>query len=673
MRWEMRGMTTYKSTCPLNCWDNCGFVVEVEDGKIVKIDGDKEHPITKGKICGRGRMLEARTNSDDRVLYPLKKIDGEFQRITWEQALTEISDKLADVKQTFGSTAVLHSHDYANGGLLTKIANRFFNSFGGATELIGSICWGSGIEAQNWDFGNAASHAPEDIYNSKNVIIWGRNVTRTNMHLFGYLQEVRKKGVKIIVIDPIYNGTAKIADSYISITPGMDGFLAIGIMKELIRLDLQDKTFLEKYTVGYEDLVEIIDSISIQKIEKLTNVPRETITKLAHVYGEGPTATYMGLGMQRYANGGNTIRLIDALVAVSGNVGIPGGGANFGNTQVGQSFDSGALTLPEKKKESRAFVMTEQAEKILTATEPPIKMIMVSCGNPLTQVPNTALVQEAFHSVDSIVVLEQFMTDTARLADYVLPSATVFEEEDIYYSSMFHHYVNYGPKLVEARGEAKSDVWIWTELAKRLGFGEDFNYTREEFIKMGLGSLQDEGITFETIKENSHVPLPVNLVPWHDFQFTTPSGKFEFTSAIGEMKGYDGRLQLSYPRESVYTDKELARKYPYSLLTIHPLRSNHSQHYHLIESLQTVKVEVSKDIAENLGLLPNDIVRVFNERGEIKGKVQILKESSPNIVCIDEGQWHIFGGSVNSLTPHEVSDNGLGSSLYDCLVGIEKV
>ncbi|THE10843.1 oxidoreductase [Bacillus timonensis] len=669
----MSGLATFKSACPLNCWDSCGFVVEVEDGKIIKIDGDKEHPITKGKICGRGRMLEARTNSDQRILYPLKKIDGEFQRITWEQALTEISAKLADVKQKYGSTAVLHSHDYANGGLLTKIPDRFFNCFGGSTELIGSICWGSGIEAQNWDFGNAASHAPEDIYNSKNVVIWGRNVTRTNMHLFAYLQEVKKKGVNLIVIDPIYNGTAKIAHSYISITPGMDGFLAIGIMKEMLRLGLQNQDFIETYTIGFEDLVDVINSVSMEQIEEITNVPRETITNLAYVYSDGPTATYMGLGMQRYANGGNTIRLIDALVASSGNVGIPGGGANFGNTQVGRSFDSAALTLPERKQETRTFVMAEQAEKILTASEPPIKMIMVSCGNPLTQVPNTALVEEAFRSVDTVVVLEQFMTDTARMADYVLPSATVFEEEDIYYSSMYHHFVNYGPKLVEARGEAKSDVWIWTELAKRLGFGEDFDYTREEFIKMGLGSLQDEGITFDIIKEKNHVPLPVQLVPWHDYQFETRSKKFEFTSSLGETKGYDGRLKISYPRESIHSNQSLAQKYPYSLLTIHPLRSNHSQNYHLIEGLQSVKVEVSKDIAEIKGLEPNDSVKVFNDRGEITGKVQILKDSAQNIVCIDEGQWHLFGGSVNQLTSHEVSDNGLGSTLYDCLVGIEKI
>ncbi|MFS0865543.1 molybdopterin-dependent oxidoreductase [Fredinandcohnia sp. 179-A 10B2 NHS] len=666
-------MATFKSACPLNCWDSCGFVVEVEDGKIVKIEGDKDHPITKGKICGRGRMLEKRTNSPDRVLYPLKNINGEFHKITWEQALTEISEKFVDIKHKYGTTAVLHSHDYANGGLLTKIAERFFNCYGGVTEVIGSICWGAGIEAQNWDFGNACSHAPEDIYNSKNIVIWGRNVTRTNMHLFGFLQEVKKKGANIIVIDPMYNGTAKIANSYIPITPGMDGFLAIGIIKEIVRLEKEDKEFIQNHSVGYSDLLKVIESISLEEIEEITNVSRETILELAHIYSNGPTATYMGLGMQRYANGGNTIRLIDALVAVSGNIGIAGGGANFGNTQVGQSFDSSALTLPERKQASRSFTMMEQAEGILTANDPPVKMVVVTCGNPLTQVPNSSLVKKAFESVDTVVVLEQFMTDTARMADYVLPSATVFEEEDIYYSSMYHHFVNYGPKLVEAPGEVKSDVWVWTELAKKLGFGEDFNYSRQEFIQMGLGDLQEKGISFEELQEKSHIPLPVKLVPWQDRQFATLSGKYEFTSSLGEAKGLNGKLKLSYPRESHYSNEVLANKYPYTLLTIHPLRSNHSQHYHLIENMQSIKVEISQDVAEKQGLQVNDTVRVFNDRGEVQGKVQILKDSSPNVICIDEGQWHIFGGSVNNLTSHEVSDNGLGSTLYDCLVSIEKI
>jgi anaerobic selenocysteine-containing dehydrogenase len=664
---------THVTSCPLNCWDVCGLKVTVQDGKVKQVDGDETHPITQGKICARGRMLKERTNSSERLLYPLKKMNGQFMRISWEQALDEVAEKMREIKERYGTTSVLHSHDYANNGLLKNLDQRFFNCYGGVTELTGSLCWGAGIEAQTWDFGNSYSHAPEDIQNSRHVVIWGRNVARTNMHLFQHLLAAKKRGTKIIVIDPLFQQTAQIADMYVSVRPGMDAFLAMGIIKEMLRLGLEDRAFIEQHTVGFADVEAILESITMEKIERLTEVERDVMTQLAVIYGNRPTATYLGLGMQRYANGGNTIRWIDALVAISGNVGIPGGGANFGNLQVGQSFDIAALALPERKTASRTFTMMKQAEGILQATNPDIKMIIVTCGNPLTQVPNTNLVKKAFQSVETVVVFEQFMTDTAALADYVFPVTTVFEEEDIYYSSMYHAYVNYGPKLVEPPGEAKSDLWIWTELAKRLGFGADFAYTREEFLKMGLKPLEQYGITLERLKEEKHLLLPVQPVPWSDYRFQTPSGKYEFTSALAKQKGMNGKLQIMYPAESEITNPLLAKKYPYRLLTIHPLRSNHSQHYHLVEAIQAVKIEVAKDVAEEKGLSEGDKARVFNDRGELIGTVKILAKAHPKTINIDEGQWAKFGGAVNVLTSDRESDNGRGSTLYDCLVNIEKV
>lgn len=664
---------TYQSACSLNCWDSCGFHVEVEAGKVVKVDGDPNHPITKGKICGRGRMLADRTNSPERLLYPLKKINGQFQQISWEQALKEIADKLNELKNKYGTTSVLHSHDYANGGLLKNLDQRFFNCYGGVTELTGSLCWGSGIEAQTWDFGDAYSHAPDDILHSKNIIVWGRNVARTNMHLFQVLQTAKKNGAKLYVIDPIFNATAKIAHKHISVKPGMDGLLAAGIMKEIIRLNLEDVVFIENDSIGYEDLNELLDSVTIEYLSEVTEVPIEMMTELARLYCDGPTSTMIGLGMQRYENGGNTIRLIDALVAISGNIGISGGGANYANKQVGQSFDIDALALPQRKNQSRTFTMMKQAKGILTAKEPEIKMVIVTCGNPLIQIPNTNEAKQAFTSVETLVVIDQFMTDTAKLADYVLPTTTVFEEEDIYYSSMYHHYVNYGPKLVEPQGEVKTDLWIWSELAKRLGFGEYFDLTREQWMNLGLQSLYHKGITFEDLKNHFHVELPVEIIPWRNRKFHTPSGKYEFTSRLAEEKGHNGKLQLSLPKESKWSNPELSNKYPYSLLTIHPLRSNHSQHYHLIKSERGVKIEVALNIAEKLNLKDNDMARVWNNRGEIKGSIQVMKQIHPNTINIDEGIWEKFGGSVNQLTSSTESDNKKGSTLYDCLVNIEKV
>jgi anaerobic selenocysteine-containing dehydrogenase len=434
-------------------------------------------------------------------------------------------------------------------------------------------------------------------------------------------------------------------------------------------MDLQDGEFLENYTVGFADLKALLDSVSLDYISEVTEVPADIITHLAEVYADKPVSTIMGLGMQRYENGGNTIRLLDALVAVSGNIGIPGGGANYANKQVGQSFDYQNMTMPDRKNSSRTFTMMRQAEEILSAVDPVIKMGIVTCGNPLTQVPDTNRVREAFESLETLVVIDQFMTDTAELADYVLPAATAFEVEDVYYSSMYHHYVNHGPRLVEPPGEAKPDAWIWAELAARLGFGDEFDFTREEFIEMGLASLTSKGISLDKIRVDKFAELPVDKIPWADRKFKTPSGMYEFISSAVA----DGGIKLSLPTETKWTNPELAEKYPYTLLTIHPLRSNHSQHFHLLQPEPYVKVEIAGSVAAEKGLKDQDDVRVWNDRGELKGTVSILKMAHPGTVNIDEGLSARFGGSVNQLTSSRESDNGLGSTLYDCLVNIEKI
>ncbi|WP_409272858.1 molybdopterin-dependent oxidoreductase [Neobacillus sp. SCS-31] len=665
--------TIVKSACPLNCWDNCGFQVTMEKGKIIQIDGDPDHPITKGKICGRGRSLIKRIESDDRLLHPLKKTNGEFVQISWEQALDEIASKMAHIKETYGTTAVLHSHDYANSGLLKNLDQRFFNAFGGVTELVGSLCWGSGIEAQMWDFGDALSHAPGDLFNSRHIVVWGRNASRTNLHFYQSLLEAKKKGIHILVIDPIYNATAKLADDYISIKPGMDGLLAAGILKELLRGGKEDRAFIDQFTEGFGDVEALLDTITIEEISEKTEVPKETITRLSAIYADRPVSTYIGLGMQRYRNGGNTIRFIDSLVAASGNIGIPGGGANYANLQVGKSFQAGRLSLNERKKEFRQFPIMRQAEMILSEKNPEIKMAIVTCGNPATQVPDSNIVEEAFSKVETVVVIDQFMTDTAMLADYVLPTTAVFEEEDLYYASMFHHYVNYAPKLMDPPGEAKPDLWIWTELANRLGFGDDFAYTPGQWLEKFLEPLNKDGLTLAFLKEHHTFELPVVKVPWADGRFNTPSGKYEFTSNLARQKGMDGKLQLSLPNETKWTKPELAAKFPYSLLTIHPLRSNHSQHYHILPKEPRVVIEIAADIANRHGLLDGDKAKVWNERGEVTGIVSILPKAHPGTINIDEGIWKKFGGSVNSLTSSLPSDNGLGSTLYDCLVAIKKI
>ncbi|MDQ0257578.1 anaerobic selenocysteine-containing dehydrogenase [Evansella vedderi] len=662
------------SACPLNCWDACSFHVTVTNGKIIKVEGNKEHPVTDGKICGRGRMLAEKTADPNRITRPMKKTTkGKWESISWDKALMEISTKLREVKREYGPTSVLHSHDYSSNGLLKSVDERFFRAFGGWTKVEGSLCWGAGIEAQIRDFGNSAAHAPEDVLSSRHVVIWGRNVSRTNMHLFRYLKEARKKGISITVIDPMKNQTAKLADNYISIQPGSDGLLAAGVIKVILANHWEDSYFLDNHTYGFETLKKTLDSISLEEVVLKTGVTHKTLELLAEQYSNGPTSTFLGLGMQRYQNGGNTIRIIDALGAVSGNIGKAGGGVNYGHLPVGQSFDVDVLALREKEADIRTFTRMNQAEKTLEVADPPIKFIFVSRGNPVTQLPNSNLTIKAFNKAETVVVIDQYFTDTAELADYVLPSTTVFEEEDIYYASMYHSYVNYGPKLVNPPGEAKSDLWIWTELAKQLDFGRYFDYTIDEWLEMGTKSLREKGWSLEECKRKGYLKLPIEDIPWNNYQFQTPSGKYEFYSLKAKGEGDVPQIQLIPPLEGEERTPGIKGKFPYRLLSLHPLRSNHSQHYPIVAAGDTNVVDVSEEIASDLNLDDGDYVVVKNDRGQIKAVVRIEQGLQKDTINIDEGRWNRFGGSVNILTPSGESDMGKGSILYDCLVTIEKI
>lgn len=664
-----------KTACPLNCWDVCGFKVTTEQGKVVKVAGDPDHPITQGKICGKGVMLAERANHAQRVLFPMKKINGGFEQISWEQALDEISNKMLHVKAEYGSTAVLHSHDYSNGGLLKNLDQRFFNCYGGITELVGNLCWGAGIEAQMVDFGNSYSHDPEDLQQSQTIVVWGRNVTSTNMHLYPYLKKAKERGATLIVIDPLATGITRLADEHIKVRPGMDGALALGIIKGILEQEQEASSFIESHTYGFEHFKsEVIDALHFEDVLKWTEVTEQQLQRLTEAYTLGkPTSTLMGLGLQRYSNGGNTIRAIDALVAVSGNIGISGGGANYAHLGVGRSFDTVALALPERKQNHRTFTRMTQADEVLQATAPPIKMLFVTRGNPLVQVPNASKTAQSFSQIETKVVIDQFMTDTAQIADYVLPCTTVFEEEDIYYGSMFHSYITYGKALVEPYGEAKPDRVIWTELAQRLGFGSDFNYSVQEFMEMGLSLIKEKGITLDRLKEETTLKLPLEPIPWQEYHFETPTGKYEFYSTKLKGEGKEPLVQLGLPQESEWENPELARKYPYALLSIHPQRSLHSQNYHLVTALQVPKIEISEWLAKQEGLEENDQIEIYNDRGRFQGKAKVVKNTHPKTICVAEGRWKEYGGTINHLTPNGISDVGLGSTLYDCLVGIRKI
>ncbi len=656
----------WKTACPLNCYDVCGFIVTTEDNKLISIDGDHDHPVTQGKICGKGKMIKDRIYDPRRILYPQKRIgEGQFVRISWDQAIEEISNKMLAIRDKYGPTAILHSYDYASGGLLKELDQRFFNYFGGMTKVIGSLCWGAGIKAQEYDLGNSLSHDVTDILNARTIIVWGRNVTTTNMHLLPFIQEAKKEGVKLIVIDPMKNNIAKLADMYISIKPGMDGNLALAISKIIIDNNWHDKEFIQKNTVGFSELMKELNSIDIEKISKEIKIEVSIMQELAKTFkNNNPVTVFLGLGMQRYRNGGNTIRAIDALFGLTGNIGVSGGGVNYANLNVGKSFNFDELIRNDLGKEQRTFKRPSQADEILEANTPPIKMAFISRSNAVVQLPSIAKTMKAFKSIDTMVVIDMYMTETAKIADYVLPTTSVFEEEDIYYGSMFHGIIRFGPKLIEPPGEAWSDLKIWSSLAKKMNL-DGFTKTIDEYLGIALKPLNRFGINLKNLKDVGQARLPILNIPWEIKSFDTPSGKFEFYSQQAKDDGLSPIAKIDYPE--MVNDK----KYPYNLITIHPVRSLHSQHY-LIHKKDKPSITISEKIAETKELKNGDEIKIYNDQGEIDGIVKINVGNQEDTIIIEEGRWVESGGAVNKLTSNRLSDMGNGSVLFDCTVDIKK-
>jgi anaerobic selenocysteine-containing dehydrogenase len=651
------------------------MIAHVEDGRLLKVEGDPDHPVTQGTLCGKGRKLVDRLYHEERVLHPLKKVDGEWHEISWEQAFREIGAKMRAAKEQYGQASVLHHYDYGSSGLLKVLEHRFFNLFGGYTDTIGSICWGAGLEAHKYDFGFAKSHLPDDLAENTDVfVIWGRNVSVTNMHMMPYIKAAIKRGAQLVVIDPLITDLSKNAVKQLQPRPGTDGALALGVARHLVDVGLVDETFVREHAVGFDAFAEYLGEWSVERAAEVTGVDADDIRWLADMYGSGQAvATLQGLGMQRYANGGNLIRLINAVCAMSGQVGRAGGGVHYGN-QI-HRFDYNALMLPERRTDYRAFTKITQADEILEAqhTDKPVKMLFVTRANPVGQLPDTSKTLEAYGTIDCVVVLDMFLHDTGLIADYFLPCTTVFEEEDIMYTSMWHPYMTYVNRVVEPQGETRADWQIFHGLAQELGFGDEYGTDVHHWMEQALAPYAEKGITRERLQEEGVLTAHVEPVAWLDYRFATPSGKYEFASSQAQSDGLVAIPVYEEPVESPLRDPKRAELFPYHLLTIHPRRSLNSQYYHVLKMPERPVVEIPPAIARATGLADGDRVRVYNDRGEIFGDVKVADGQQRRTVKIEEGWWGSKGTALNSLTSNRRSDIGIGSAQYDCLVNLEKV
>lgn len=654
------------TSCTLDCWDSCSIIAKVVDNDIVSIEGDPRNHVTRNFLCKKGMKHIEMMKHPDRLRKPLIKKNNYWKEITWEEALELVASKLHQLRENYPTTSLIHWNHGGNVGLLKNIESRFFNAYGGVTVPVGSLCAGAGNEAQRYDFGRPLSHEISDVTNSKTIIIWGRNPVNTGLHLVPFLKEARKKGAYIILIDPIETESRKLANFYISPFPGTDGALALTIANILIKEGLIDKNFIEKHTVGFEEFKKYVHDFTLERGAKITGVKEEDIQFIAKKYGENkPSSIILGFGLQRYTNGGYTIRAIDALGAITGNIGIKGGGVNYNNRIMDEYVDYGFLLGNHLRKYYREVPRPKMADFILTEKDPEIKMLFITRANPITQCMDTQKMIKAFQKVEFKVTIDMFKTDTANFSDLILPCRHFLEDIDLVCPSASHNYLNLCNQVVEPDPWAPSELWIYNELAKRLDIKEFPINDHFWWINKILKPLKElTGISIENLK-NGPILIPGGeKTPWEDKVFKTPSGKYEFYSNTAKEEGFEP-LPV-YKPISIKPNKD----YPFYLLTPHPKDSLHSQHFIMTKEDEIPIAYVNSQIALELGLSDGDLVEVYTEIGSLECAVKLKEKLRKDVVMIYEGWWLQKKGGVNKLISERYSEMGQHAAYYECLCNI---
>ncbi len=642
--------------CPLDCFDACRLVAVVENGRVTAIRGDQAHPLTRGKACTKGKKLRERLYHPDRLRQPMRRGPSGWQAVSWEAAIDEMAQHFDRACRQWDSRAILYYADSGYGGVLKSVDHMFFNHLGGVTMPRGSLCWAAGIAAQRYDFGDARGHAPHDIARARTVLVWGRNPMETSPHLIPVLKAVRDGGGQVVVIDPLRTATAVWAERHIAIRPGTDGALALGMARHLIDTNRIDRGYIDRHTLGFRRFRESLARFDLRAAAAATGVPGEAIAELACRYADHrPAGIIIGYGLQRYASGGETVRCIDALAALTGQIGTPGGGANYANRSIRRRLDPDALAGEPHVVRRRSFPLPQMARFLQTAQDPPVEVVMVAKANPLVQMPDLHHLKQALAQVPFKVVVDLFMTDTARAADLVLPATHVLEEEDLVCSSMFSPYLNHSPRVVAPPPGVISEYELFQRLARQMGLDRYPAVAPGDFLQRTAGPLMAElGITWEELGQ-APVRIPADDIPWADGGFRTPSGQYEFYSARAEADGH-APLPVFIPPAGPDRD------YPLRLLTTHYRHAMHSQHF--MDRHDRPQVRLHPDEARPRGLQSGDAVRLQTCRGELAATAVVTPRIPPGIAPVYQGWWR-HSGAVNGLTTDAVSTMGENAAYFE--------
>nr|WP_204615533.1 molybdopterin-dependent oxidoreductase [Desulforadius tongensis] len=676
----------FQNICTYNCYCACGIKTLAKDNKIVGIEGDVNHPFSKGKLCAKGYAFLKQVYHPERILYPMRKNrrTSRWERISWEQAIDLIAVKILEIKDKYNTMLpVFFDNQSGNLGVLQKSLGLFFDLLGPCSKLGTELCASAGKGAHYYTFGASCNSSPEDMANSRLIIIWGGNPAWTCCHQMRIIDEARQKGARVIVIDPVQTATAVNCDLYVRIKPGTDGALALGMAKHIVEKKLYDINFVNSYTKGWEEFKNYLqNNISLNWASKITGVEVRNIMNLAENYAAiKPASIWQGLGAQRCINGGQNYRIINTLAAITGNIGNSGAGVYYIDLQ--NSFRLDDILYSEyagfQKKQHR-FI---SAHSFLDRHSPPIKMAFITASNPLARYPSTDRLSKFFKELDLVITVDLFLTNTANYSDIFLPAATFFEKPDIV-SSYWHQYIGYNQRAIHPLGECKSELEIAMLITKRLrklsstapSFPTDL--TDEQFLEKHFNPLIKElknVHNFTQFKQGGYYTFKNKKnIAWSDKKFLTPSNKFEIVSERAE--------QVGLPLIPCYMPAGKPENiYPYRLLSVHSNFFTNSQ-FANIDILQKLggksRVLISKNLARKHLINQGDRIRVYNRQGELILNVEIT-ETIPDdlLVCFLAEQTDGF--TINKITTPLLNDMGdntnefLGIAYNDTFVNITKI
>lgn len=659
-------MTEVKQTVCGICSAGCGMDITFEDGRVVEVDGQVENAFTHGYLCPKGRAVKELLEAPDRLQSPLKKKDQGWQEVSWDEALSFIAGKLEEIKSRYGAQAVaVHVGQAGVGKEFTPYAQRFSKAFGTPNfSTAGSHCHHSKTMANEYTFG--ALPVP-DYKNSSCIVLWAYNPSVSCPPLMKNINYAMKRGARLIVVDPRATALAKTADVHLKPRPGTDGALALGLINVIIEERLFDRDFVDRWTVGFDRLVELTKEYPPETVEKITWVPASKIREAARLYAQSPPACiYPGIAVELHTNGFQAARAISVLQAITGNLDTKGGAVFMPAAKL----SSLALSVEERisaigQDEFPLFykhIKQAQANIYSTAIlegEPyPLKGMIIAGSNPLSTWPNAGKLKRALGSLDFLAVIDHFMTETASLADIVLPAATFLHCDELCdRAGLFGE-----PRISLSRKVISDDSvianWMfWAELAVRMGYGDCFPWkTEEEALDYRLKPL---GLTAGML-----AGMPEGYVygerlekKYENDGFRTPSGKVEIYSEELKRYGYDPLPVYQEPAESPVSAPEIFRDYPLILTTGARTPGYMHSRYRNLRSLRKLSpepwVELHRDKAEELGVGEGEFVIVESLRGRVELKVKLAEEIHPEVICMPHG-WD--EANANILTDNEALD-----------------